>query len=148
MTGKVSYIPQGYHTVTPYLIVKDAEGLIEFMQEVFEGHLIERMERPDGRILHAEVRIGDSVVMLAQAGEHPKETLGMLQLYVEDVDAAYRRALAAGAVSLRVPTDEFYGDRAGGVQDSNGIVWWIATHVEDVPPEEMQRRAEAQASQQ
>lgn len=141
-------MPEGYHTVTPYLLVRGADRLIDFLQQVFDAEETERMQRPDGSIMHAEVRIGDSVVMLGEAtGDHERMP-AMLHVYLEDTDAAYRRALAAGATSLQEPEDQFYGDRTGGVQDAFGNQWWLATHVEDVSPEEMQRRAAAQARQQ
>jgi uncharacterized glyoxalase superfamily protein PhnB len=101
------------------------------------------MHQPDGSIMHAEVRIGDSVVMLADAAPKDSTFPAMIHLYIEDTDAAYRRALDAGAISLREPADQFYGDRSGGVKDRFGNHWWLATHIEDVSPEELQRRAEA-----
>ena len=141
----VKPVPDGYHTVTPYLVVSDVAGLIDFLEQVFDVKEKEIMRQPDGSIMHAEVRIGDSVIMMGEATDEFAPMPGMLHVYLEDVDDAYRRALAAGATSLREPTDEFYGDRAAGVQDAFGNQWWMATHVEDVSPEEMQRRAEAQA---
>lgn len=101
------------------------------------------MTQPDGRIVHTEVRIGDSVIMMGEPGGDAKEMPGNIHLYVTDVDTTYRRALQAGGVSLREPEDQFYGDRSAGVRDPTGNVWWIATHKEGVPPEEMKRRAEA-----
>ena len=144
----VNPIPDGYHTVTPYLLVRDAAGLIDFLKEAFDAEEHERMERPEGRVMHAEVRIGDSLVMMGEVGPDDATIPAMLHLYVEDADEAYRCALAAGATSVRAPIDEFYGDRAGGVRDAFGNQWWVATHVEDVAPEEMRRRAEAQAREQ
>lgn len=143
----VKPIPDGYHSVTPYLIVQGAAGLIDFMKQVFNGEAFVRMERPDGTILHAEVRIGDSVVMLSDAGDESTPMPGMLHLYVNDADATYRRALAAGATSLQEPENQFYGDRSAGVKDQFGNQWWIATHIEDVSPEEMARRSEAYMQQ-
>jgi PhnB protein len=136
-------IPEGFHTVTPYLMVQGASKLIDFLKQAFGAEEIFRMARPDGAIMHAEVRIGDSIVMMSEAmAEHgPMPT--MIYLYVEDVDTVYNRALRAGATSLREPTDEFYGDRSGGVKDASGNQWWIATHKEDVPFEELKKRAEA-----
>lgn len=139
----VSYIPAGYHTVTPYLIVKGAATLVDFLKKVFDGQEIERMTRPDGTIAHAEVRIGDSVVMLGEPSGEWKPMPATLNVYVKDADATYAKALQAGARSLREPTDQFYGDRQSGVTDPVGNCWWIATHVEDVSPDEMKRRAEA-----
>jgi PhnB protein len=137
MTAKP--IPDGYHTVTPYLIVKGAAQLIDFLKAAFGAQETFRMPGPEG-IMHAEVRIGDSVVMMSDAmGEYgPMPT--MIHLYVEDVDAAYKRALQAGATPVQELKDQFYGDRAGGVRDAFGNLWFIATHVEDVPFEELERR--------
>jgi PhnB protein len=137
----VHHVPKGYPTVCPYLVVPDPSQVIDFMQRVLDGQVIERMEGPDGRIQHAEVRLGDSVVMMGAASEeHPVQT-AMLHIYVPDVDATYARALKAGATSMREPEDQFYGDRSGGVKDAVGNSWWFATHVEDVSPEELKRRA-------
>jgi PhnB protein len=135
--------PEGYHTLTPYLVVEGAARLIDFLKAAFDAKETERMAAPGDRIGHAEVRIGDSVVMLGDAhGEH-KPLQAMLYVYVDDADATYRRALAAGATSVQEPADQFYGDRSGGVRDPVGNLWWIATHVEDVPPAELKRRAQA-----
>lgn len=136
-------IPDGYHAVTPYLVVHGAKRLIEFLQAAFGGRVIHRMEAPDGRVGHTEIRIGDSVVMLADAPGAQAPMNAMLYLYVDDVDAVYQRALAAGATAQQPVRDQFYGDRSGAVADTAGNTWWIATHVEDVPPDELQRRAVA-----
>jgi PhnB protein len=140
----VEPIPEGYHSVTPYLAVDGADKLLEFLKQAFGAEEIFSMSTSDGKIGHAEVRIGDSVVMLAEAPTTAQGSAmpGMIHLYLDDADEAYRRALEAGAVSLREPTDQFYGDRTGGVEDPVGNHWWLATHVEDVPPEEMAKRAE------
>jgi len=132
-------IPDGYHSVTPYLVVDDAAALMNFMRRAFGAHEIERMLGGDGAVTHGEMRIGDSVVMLGQSDQW-KAGSATIYLYVEDVDAVYQRALEAGATSLREIRDEFYGDRTGGVQDPSGTRWFIATHKEDVPAEELQRR--------
>jgi uncharacterized glyoxalase superfamily protein PhnB len=134
--------PDGYHAITPYLVVDGAARLIDFMQEVFDAEPVERFAAPGDRVGHAEMRIGDSVVMLGDAhGEH-KPLQAMLYVYVDDADATYQRALAAGAASVQPPVDQFYGDRSGGVRDPFGNQWWIATHIEDVPPAELKRRAQ------
>lgn len=143
-------IPEGFHALSPYLSVGDAAGAIEFYKEVFGATEILRMERPDGRILHAEVRIGDSTVMLVdEPPDFPQmrspRSLGgspvHLFLYTEDADATFDRALAAGAKEVmaveRYPEE---GDRRGGVEDPFGFTWWIATHEGGVSREEMQRR--------
>lgn len=137
----VKPIPEGYHTVTPYLVVPGAAKLIEFLRHVFDAQEIERMARPDGTVMHAEVRIGDSVVMMGEASGEKPAMPAMLYLYVKDCDATYKRALQAGAISVMEPADQFYGDRNAAVKDASGNQWWMATHVEDVPPEEMARRA-------
>jgi PhnB protein len=143
----VKPIPEGYHSVTPYLLVDDAEGLIEFVKRAFGAQETLRMPGPNGKIGHAEVRIGDSIVMLADASTSDRGTpfRAMVMVYVEDCDNTYQRALEAGGTSLREPTDQFYGDRSSAVRDRFGNDWWIHTHVEDVPPEEMARRAEQAA---
>ena len=143
----VKPIPAGYHTVTPYLVVPGAAQLIDFMKQALGAEELSRMDRPDGTVMHAEVKIGDSRVMLGEAGGEVDPMPAMLHLYVEDADAVYQRALQAGATSLREPEDQFYGDRLGGVKDAFGNQWWLATHIEDVSPEEMARRAAAQAKQ-
>ena len=144
---KVKPIPDGYHTVTPYLVVHDVAGLIDFMKTTFDAEETERMQRPDGSIMHAEARIGDSVVMMGEANEGNPPMPGMLYLYIEDCDEIYRRSLKAGAESLREPEDQFYGDRTAGVKDAFGNQWWFASRVEQVSAEEMERRAEALAQQ-
>jgi len=139
----VKPIPEGYHTITPYLTVQGADKLIDFMKQVFAATEIERMSNSDGTIKHAEVRIGDSVVMMSESRGEWKPMPAALYLYISDVDAVYRRALEAGATSLMEPMDTFYGNRESGVKDQFGNYWWIATHFEEVSPEEIQRRAEA-----
>jgi len=136
-------IPEGFHTVTPYLVVKDAAQLIDFVKAAFDAAEVERMLDASGRISHAEVRVGDSIIMLSQATEKFPATTAMLYVYVSDCDATYKKAVAAGGTSLMEPADQFYGDRNAGIADANGIQWWIATHVEDVAPEELARRAKA-----
>jgi PhnB protein len=146
----VKPIPDGYHSVTPYLICKGAAQAIEFYKRAFGATEIMRMPGPDGRLGHAEVRIGDSAVMLAD--EFPEmdvrgpQSLGgtsvSLLIYVPDVDTAFPRAIKAGGKEVRPLTDQFYGDRSGTLEDPFGHKWTIATHKEDVPPQEMQRRHE------
>jgi len=144
VTSKVKPVPERYHSVTPYLVVQGVPKLLEFLKQTFNSTELERVPRPDGTISHAEVRIGDSVVMMGEANAQSKAMPTMLYVYVEDVDAVYKRALQAGAKPVRELKDEFYGDRAGGVADPVGNQWWIATHKEDVSPEELRRRMEAQ----
>lgn len=139
----VKPIPDGYHTVTPYLIVPGVARLIDFLKQAFDAKEILRMPTSDGRIMHAEVRIGDSVVMMGESGGEVGPMPASIHLYVEDTDATYKRALGAGATSLREPADQFYGDRSAGVKDPSGNRWWIATHQEDLSSEELERRAAA-----
>ena len=135
-------IPKGFGTVTPFLTVADAAKLIDFLQQAFAAQVTFRMDAPDGSVRHAEVKIGDSMVMIGQAPAG-QEMRAMLHLYAPDTDALYHRAIAAGATSIREPADQFYGDRTGGVRDLCGNQWWIATHKEDVSQEEMERRMAA-----
>lgn len=139
----VKPIPDGYHSVTPYLSVKDAAGLIDFAQTAFDAAVLFRTDRPDGTVGHAELQIGDSRVMVSEACEQWPSMPAALYLYVNDTDATYRRALDAGATTVMEPADQFYGDRNAGVKDAFGNCWWIATHVEDVSSEEISKRAAA-----
>jgi PhnB protein len=144
-------IPDGYRTVTPYLIIKGAADAIDFYKHAFGATEMLRMADPQGRVGHAEIKIGDSVIMLAD--EHPAmgyrspRSLGgssiSILLYLEDVDGVFERAVKHGAKAQRPVENQFYGDRSGTLEDPFGHVWTVATHVEDVPPEEMKRRAEA-----
>jgi uncharacterized glyoxalase superfamily protein PhnB len=138
---KVKPIPEGYHTVTPYLMVAGAAKFIDFMVAAFGARKTEQMMKPDGTIGHTEIRVGDSVIMLSEANAQMPATPVMLHLYVEDVDAAFERAVRAGGTVMQKPTVQFYGDRAGGVKEPGGNTIWIATHVEDVAPEELKKRA-------
>lgn len=146
----VKTIPQGYHSITPYLICKGASEAIDFYKKAFGATEDMRMPKPDGAIGHAELSIGDSKIMLAdeypEMGYRSPQSLGgagvSIMLYIEKVDEVFKRAIAAGAKELQAVTNQFYGDRSGTLQDPFGHVWTVATHVEDVPPEEMGRRAE------
>jgi len=143
----VKPIPDGYHSITPYLVVQGAGKLIDFLKQAFAAQERERLTRPDGTIGHAEVKIGDSIVMLSEACGEWKPRPSAMYLYVNDTDAAYKRALQAGATSTMEPTDQFYGDRSAGVKDLAGNQWWIATHKEDLSPEELAKRAKAAMKQ-
>ena len=143
----VKPIPDGYHTVTPYLTVEGVAKLIDFVKHAFGATEVERMARPDGTIGHAEVRIGDSIIMMGEATAQWKPMPGTIYLYVDDTDTTYKRALQAGATSLMAPADQFYGDRNAGVKDASGNVWWIATHKEDVSREELTKRMKASSKQ-
>jgi len=140
----VKAIPEGYSTVSPYLIVNGAAKVIDLLTQAFGGTEKFRMPKPDGSIGHAEVQLGDSVIMIADAA--PPEFPAMpacVHVYVTDCDAVYKRALQFGAVSTREPADQFYGDRNAGVKDPGGNQWWISTHKEDLSPEEIEKRAKA-----
>lgn len=149
MSAKVNPIPEGYHSITPYLTIRNAGAALEFYKQVFGAEERFRMADHDGRVGHAEIRIGDSLLMLSdeypEMGARSPETIGgspvMLHLYVEDVDAVVERALKAGAKLERPVENQFYGDRGGLLVDPFGHKWWVSTHVEDVPPEELERRA-------
>jgi PhnB protein len=144
-------IPEGHHTVTPYLCIKGAAGSLEFYRKAFEATELMRLAQPDGRIGHSEIRIGDSVIMLSdefpEIGARSPQAIGgspvTIHLYVEDVDTVFKQAVAAGAKVKRPVADQFYGDRMGGVEDPFGYTWWIATHKEDLSSEEIQKRAAA-----
>lgn len=136
----VKPVPEGYHSVTPYCTVADVAKALEFVERAFGAKRVEAAPDASGTIRHADVLIGDSHVMFGQASEQWPARPGTLYLYTENVDELYRKAMEAGGTSLREPTNEFYGDRSAGVQDSQGNQWWMATHVEDVTPEEMERR--------
>ena len=136
----VKPIPEGFHAVTPYLLVRDAAQLVDFVKNAFDAREVFRQTMGEG-LLHAHLQIGDSIVMIGDAPERAEPTPCMLYLYVKNADATYKKALAAGAVSTSEMKDEFYGDRSGGVKDAWGNQWWIATHVEDVPESELAARA-------
>jgi PhnB protein len=134
-------VPEGYYTVTPWIISRDTSRLIDFVKEAFGAEEIARVHNEDGTIAHAEFRIGDSVVMGFDAKPQWPDTPAFLRLYVEDADAVHRQALEAGATSVTEVTHLFWGDRVGRVRDPFGNLWWIQTRVEEVDPAEMERRA-------
>ena len=153
MANKVKPIPEGYHSITPYLVIKGAAAAIDFYKQAFGAAEIMRMPQLDGRVGHAELKFGDSVVMLAD--EYPElqvvgpKTLGNtsvgLLLYLDDVDKAVERAVSLGATIKKPIADQFYGDRTGTIEDPFGHKWTLAVHIEDVTPEEMQRRMAEQS---
>lgn len=153
--AKVNPIPQGYHSVTPYLFIQGAANAIDYYKNVFGATERMRMPGPNGKVMHAELQIGDSIVMLAD--EHPEmgarspQSVGgassSLHVYVEDVDSIAQKAVDAGGKLVRPVKDQFYGDRSGSVVDPFGHIWSIATHIEDVAPEEMRKRMAQAASQ-
>jgi uncharacterized glyoxalase superfamily protein PhnB len=140
----VKPIPDGFHAVTPYLVVENVPRLIEFITAAFGGLEVHRTSRPDGRVMHATVQIGNSMVMTGEAMDRFPARTAMLYLYVPDVDRIYCAAVEAGGKSLAEPADQFYGDRTAAIEDPAGNTWWIATHTEDVLPEEIERRARDQ----
>jgi PhnB protein len=142
MPKKVRPIPKGYHAVSPSLTQDDAAQTIEFCKKAFGAKLLMRMQAPSGKIMHAEVLIGDSIVMLNDVMQEPAQPANLF-LYVQDVDRTMSRALKAGATVLMPPQDMFWGDRFGRIQDPSGNRWGIATHREDVSPKEMKKRAAA-----
>ncbi len=151
MAPAVKHVPDGYHTATPHLIIKGAAEALEFYGKAFGAEEVMRMKQADGRIGHAEIRIGDSPIMLAdefpEIGARSPKTYGgspvSIYLYVEDVDSFVNQAVSAGAQLIEPVTDQFYGDRRGGVTDPFGYSWYVATHKEDLAPEELKKRAAA-----
>lgn len=151
MAGKVKPVPDGYHTATPYLIVKGAAKAIEFYKQAFGATELERMEMPDGKIAHAEIKIGDSIIMLGdeapQHGTRSPQALGGspcgLYLYVEDVDKTFNQAVTAGATVTMPVKDQFYGDRNGNLVDPFGHTWYVATRKEDLSMDEIRQRMRA-----
>jgi PhnB protein len=142
-------IPEGYHTLTPYLVVRGADKTIEFLKKGFGAELtFEPMMRPNGKVMHAALKIGDSHVMISEATDQHPAMQSMVHIYVPNVDAVYARAVTSGGTSAMEPTDMFYGDRAGSVKDPTGNHWYIATHKEDVELPELKKRAEAMFKQQ
>jgi PhnB protein len=137
------FIPEGYPQISPYLIVPDPAGLIEFIIKVFGAREFRRHEDDKGRIAHAELRIGDAVIMIGGSTEQWPPATAALYVYVEDTDAAYKRGLEAGGTSLQEPADQFYGDRSGGVKDPFGNQWFIGTHLEAMSETEMSKRNQA-----
>jgi len=143
----VKPIPDGHSSVIPYLVIPSVVRQIEFLQKVFDAKVKYKMAMPDGTIMHAHVRIGDSSIMMGQTPPGQNPVTAMLYMYVTDADAVYRRAIEAGATSISAVKDEFYGDRVGAVKDAVGNQWYIATHKEDVSDDELARRAMAARKQ-
>jgi PhnB protein len=147
MAGSVKTVPEGYHTLTPYFMVDDGSAAVEFYQRALGAQVTFRIDDPKGRLMHAEMRIGNSMAMIGEWKDldprgdksYPRVTL---YVYVDDCDAVHQAAVDAGAKSLGPVQDQYYGDRNGGIEDPFGIMWWIATHKEDVPPEELKRRSD------
>lgn len=142
---KTANVPEGYHTITPYITLSGVEGLIHFLKQAFDASEREILKTDDGRIIHAEIQIGDSVIMMAEPGTDAGPVYGTFYMYVDNVDSVYQSALAAGASSVMEPADLYYGDRNAAVKDAFGNSWWIAARYEDVSPEELQKRAQSTA---
>ena len=155
MTATVEAKPQGYHTVTPYMAVRDCVAAIDFYRRAFGAEKAMQLTMPDGTIAHAEIRIGDSTLMMSEEnkewGNKSPATLGgspmFLMIYVPDVDTAFKKAIAAGATEMQAVKDQFYGDRSGTLKDPFGYQWTLSTHIEEVSQDEAQRRMEAEFSQ-
>lgn len=147
----VPFKPPGYHSVTPYLSLRDASSALDFYARAFGAELVLKLDMPNGKIAHAEIKIGDAILMMSEEnpewGNLSPQSLGgspvSMMIYVPDVDTAFARALAAGSVQVRPVEDQFYGDRSGTLKDPYGYQWTLATHIEDVSTEEAQRRMEA-----
>ena len=139
--SEVKYQPEGYTTVSSYLVVDDVKSELEFVKTAFGAVEIENISMPDGTIMHAEVRLGDTVIMMGPTKPGSDASKSMMYIYVEDTDSTYQNCLAAGGTSELAPTDQFYGDRNAGIKGPNGNLYWIATHFEDVSPEELTKRA-------
>lgn len=140
----VKPVPEGYHTLTPYLVVPDAKKVIAFLQQAF-GAKLNHLTEHEGRVMHADLTIGDSHVMMGEANDKWHAAPAGIMMYVPDCDTVYAKALAAGGESLMAPADQMYGDRNSGVKDPAGNTWWICTHVEDVSEEEFERRLATQS---
>jgi PhnB protein len=143
VTMTVKPIPDGYHSITPYLTVEGVARLLDFLKQAFDAEQTMQLLRSNGTIWHTEVKIGDSMVMMSEACGEWKPMPSSIHLYVDDSDATYEKAIQAGATSVMEPMDQFYGDRSAGVKDPVGNFWWIATHKEDLLPDEIAKRAEA-----
>ena len=138
---KVNPVPDGFHTVTPYLAVHHVPETIEFLKQAFDAEELDRHTMPDGRIMNATLRIGNSMIMMGERpADHPP-TPAMLYIYTEDADVLYQRAIDAGGKSVMQVMDQVYGDRSGAVEDPAGNQWWIATHIEDMTDAELIKRA-------
>ncbi|MEU7861301.1 VOC family protein [Nonomuraea sp. NPDC049141] len=140
MATNLPAVPEGYHTVTPWIVTKDTAGLLDFIKDAFDAEELSRVEVDGGAIGHAEARIGDSIVMMFDS-PFPIETPGLLRLYVADADAVVERAVQAGASVVTQPTELFWGDKVGRVRDPLGNIWWLQERVADLTPEQIGERA-------
>lgn len=137
----IPYKPARHNSVSPYLLISDVGATIDFLCKVFDAEVLEAMKDNEGKINHGEVLIDDSVIMIGRASEDYPPMPCMMHIYVPDVDATFQKALKEGATTMVEPTDQFYGDRSGGVRDAQGFQWWMATHQEDLSEEELLKRA-------
>ena len=135
------HVPNGFHTVTPFILVKGADRVIDFLQRAFGASEIYRLKHEDGSVWHSQIKIGDSMIMLGDVQDKQPSMASSIYLYLPDADTAYQNALKAGGTSIMPPEDQFYGDRSGGVRDPIGNMWWTGTHIEDVSHDELDRRA-------
>ncbi len=135
----VKPIPEGFHTVTPFIVAKDTRRLMEFLKQAF-GAEVTHITENDGVVMHGEVKIGDSMLMLAESSDQNPGSPAGIYLYVPDTDAVYKKAIDAGGESIMEPADQFYGDRNAGIKDFAGNYWWIGTHIEDVSADEIKKR--------
>jgi PhnB protein len=141
MMSAIQQIPSGFHTATPFILVKDAHRVIDFLERAFGARERLRLKHRDGTVWHAQVQLGDSMIMLGDVQDRYPAMPSSIYLYLPNADAAYQLALKAGGTSVMEPENQFYGDRSGGVLDPAGNIWWIATHIEDVAPQDLERRA-------
>jgi uncharacterized glyoxalase superfamily protein PhnB len=139
----VNYIPQDYHTVTPYLVCEQAEATLDFITKAFGAKVGQRFNGPDGKLMHCEVTVGDSKLMVGQASGQMQALKCMLYLYFPNADEVYKKGVAAGGEAVQEVKDQFYGDRAGCLKDASGNTWWVATHIEEVSDEEIRKRMAA-----
>lgn len=135
-----NYKPEGYQDVIPYLIQPNINGLVKFMKKALDAEELSLMEDEEGNVVHGEMRVGDTVIMMGQSSEQFPQMKTMLHIYVKDVDETFKKAIEAGATVEREVADQFYGDRSGGVKDKWGNQWWFSTHKEDLTEEEMEKR--------
>jgi uncharacterized glyoxalase superfamily protein PhnB len=135
-------VPKGFQTLTPYLVLPNLKDFLPFIEKAFDATVTERIEGPGGAVMHAEARIGTSMLMMGEAMDGQEPRSGMLYLYVDDCEAWFQRAVDGGAQVLRPLEDQFYGDRMGGVTDAFGNIWWIGSRIEDLTEEELQKRAQ------
>jgi len=143
---KTNFVPKGNSVVSPYLVIEDVQMMLDFVKQAFGAQETSVLAMPDGTVMHAEVKIGDSVIMMGIAGPERELYKCMIHIYTADCDAVFKKAIAAGAISLQEVSDQFYGDRNGGVKDPFGNAWWISTHIEDVSEKEIERRMAELAS--